>query len=269
MTSTEFNDWLEGFFAAFPRIGEWLGKLGNSGAILKLWRDTLASADVNDAVEVTRRMMRNQEGYQAPENNRGERTWSFVEGEIPVYVAKWCERVKLGRIVDSSPRELDRLPNPIAAVKLTAICKEAERRAAQGENPHALSVELCPVDANDMRNYRCLLCLDRGLVQCWTAYSMRLAALGKLTLNGGIYSTMVRCSCYAGNQYEEFSYKDSTKKNGRRETPVIYNPEQWVTFEHFDENGDRQRGNSQAGIDRLNLFMARYVPSNGVTELAY
>lgn len=268
MIDSDFNAWLEGYFAAFPRVQMFIANLdGNdpnslkSARVLNLWRTELATVDIDDAEEVTRRMLHKVEGFQPPAD--------FKEHEIPVFVAKCCDKVRFEKIQNSMPREPERLPSPMAAVKLTAICKEAERRAAQGENPHALSVELCPVDANDMRNYRCLLCLDRGLVQCWTAYSMRLAALGKLTLNGGIYSTMVRCSCYAGNQYEEFSYKDSSKKNGRRETPVIYNPEQWVTFEHFDENGDRQRGNSQAGIDRLNLFMARYVPSNGVTELAY
>ncbi len=268
MIDAEFNGWLEGYFAAFPRVQMFIANLdGNdpnslkSARVLNLWRTELATVDIDDAEEVTRRMLHRVEGFQPPAD--------FKEHEIPVFVAKCCDKVRFEKIQNSMPKELDRLPNPIAAVKLTAICKEAERRALAGENPHALSVELCPVDANDMRNYRCLLCMDRGLVQCWTAYSMRLAALGKLTLNGGIYSTMVRCSCYAGNHYEEFSYTDSTKKNGRRETPVIYNPEQWVTFEHIDENGDRHRGNSQASIDRLNLFMARYVPNHGVTEFAY
>jgi len=267
MNGTEFNEWSENYFACFPRVGKFIDDLGRNddGAavvrVLGVWQRELATVELIDAHEVTRRMLHRVEGFQPPAD--------FKEHEIPVFVAKCCDRVRFEKIQNSMPREPERLPNPMAAVKLTAICEEAKRRALAGENPYAISVELCPVDPNDMRNYRCLLCCDRGLVQCWTAHSMRLAALGKLTLNGGIYSTMVRCSCYAGNQYEEYSYKDSTKKNGRRETPVIYNDHQWVTFEHIDENGDRHRGNSQASIDRLNLFMARYVPNHGVQEFAY
>jgi len=272
MNGTEFNEWSENYFASFPRVGKFIDDLGRNddGAavvrVLGVWQRELATVELADAHEVTRRMLHRVEGFQPPAD--------FKEHEIPVFVAKCCDKVKRQRIAEAMPRNpLDQalpmnLLKPMKESLWDMAVKVQEHAAKTGKSIGAASRELYPGDPEDEPRHRCPLCQDRGLVKCWAADSMHLAKLGKLTPEHGCYSTMVRCNCFAGDAYDAYSKRDWRKRDGVRDEPIIYNDQQWLTWYHR-EGDDEFAGNTQEGVDRLNTYMMKHVAQHGVTEFAY
>lgn len=57
MNADEFDLWTADLGKKFPAIGFWLEKLPHAGELLADWGDALAAADLNDCLEVNRRML--------------------------------------------------------------------------------------------------------------------------------------------------------------------------------------------------------------------
>jgi hypothetical protein len=261
MTGTEFNEWLEAHFAAFPRLGKLIGDMSNVGAIVALWSRELAAAELEDALEVTRRMARGAEGFVPPRD--------FHEHELPTFLMDRCDAVRTERLLRElhakAPELVPAKGKPMDLVKLS---QKVAAAVAQGKNAYQISREMYPLSPDEERSYRCLICEDTGLALVWSNQSMAAAENGTLTPDRGCSRVAVRCSCSRGDLHEAASMKDPTQKDGKRKTPNIYNDEKFLTWEHY-EDGRRYRGNTPEGVERLVEFMRSRVPNHGCVQLEY
>ncbi len=271
MTEVEFTRWVEKHFAAFPRVQAFLESLdrGNPGGlsgtrVLKSWEEVLRPAELGDAMEVTRRMARGADGFKPPED--------FKEHEIPAFVLERCDRLRTRRLTEEIERERaaeSKAVRPSKPLDTKALLRQVEDEMRKGGNAHEIANRLCPVPLADQRSYACLVCEDQGLARVWANQSMHAARYGQLTPERGVYQVGIRCWCRQGERYEKLSMRDFSKgKEGQRDTPLIYNDRDFLTFEHF-EDGQRCNGHTPEGVARLVEFMAKRYPIRQVVEIEY
>jgi hypothetical protein len=261
MNQKEYETWLQGHCAAFPEVAAALNKSPAKAATKKMWMDILANVNVDDALTVTMRMLQGRDGYPEPEHTQLHRTPSMVA----TYARKvFAERTRKEVEIDAPVLP----PAKGEPLDMKKLWQDVAEEVAKGGNAYEVSTRLYPLRDDEQRRYHCLICEDLGLARVWHRDAMKAASQGTLKPERGANSQLIRCSCRRGDAHEEFSYRDHDHAGQRLKNPVIYNEQDWLTYEHF-ENGRRYRGNTPDGVARLVEFMRSRVPSHGVSEFAY
>lgn len=122
---------------------------------------------------------------------------------------------------EAEPRGFDRHPAAVAAIAV-----QLRRRRAPRRDPE-------PRRIDGQAAYRCLLCRDTGVVDCWAPESMRAAhraVKGDAEWTGDtIYAVAVACSCDAGDRFA-------------RNSEPRYDAKRWLKIEgSIGESEEQQR----------------------------
>lgn len=246
MTPKEFNDWYADFCAAYPGTQEWISKGGNPTATLKHWREILLPHSLEDAKEATRLMLT---GSEDPVDH-------FDRASTPRHVAGICMRLAGYRIRKPEPNPMPVLP-PRSQRDWDgkSYARQLGDCLAAGGDFAALSRRLMPIDDEDRNRYRCLHCLDRGIVTCWHPATMLLAKSGRLELGRENYSCAVVCSCKAGEPFSGLAqvYDFRSGRYARKDNPILFDPKRWLPSPTVPKQKD---------IDELIDFVCQLVPAN-------
>lgn len=256
MNKQEFNQWWDGYCAAFPGTHEFVDRGGDALRTLGFWFTILEPYSLDAAETVTMRMLA---GHDDPVDIKDR-------AQIPRRVAELCQRYNDRQRLEKlppSPREPK--VDKAAQWDTKKILGDLIECAKQGGDVSALAKRLMPIDPEREPRRRCLTCRDSGLVTVWHPHSMDLCKRGELRLPGngslgGCYRAAIRCDCDTGARYDNLAWGPTDKKTGRpfRSTPIIYDPKRWRIC----------RGFKQEDLDDLSEFMANIKPAGFVDALA-
>lgn len=236
MNQAQFNSWYADFCTAYPQTDEFVQRGGNGRATLAHWFDVLSACELDDAMNVTRRMLRGDDDELKP----------YDRHATPRHVAALCEALRQRRMQPAASRkfEPDFLRNePEPDWSCGDVLKRLRECAASGSSLMALAERLMPIDPDKEPRFRCLDCRDRGLVTCWHPATMHAARIGKLTgRSSGRYTCVVVCDCKAGKQFESLARGGWNEKLKRfnREEPTLFDPARWIKCEDVNEDSVRE-----------------------------
>ncbi len=239
MTRDEFEVWMGDLCAAFPWVPGYVAKGKDPSGTAEHWFELLAAYDVEDALLATKWMLA----------GKADEVPKFAEHTLPRHVEGIIKTIRFRR---AHPEQAPAPSLPAAPGRpwsTAGVFGALHDCIASGGDVEALAAKLIPVDPEEGPRYRCLFCLDRGMVTCWSTHSMALARRGRLVAGGrGRYSVAVVCSCVAGDRYVP---------EGRM--VPRFNEREWLPVGSMNA----------AAVAELVAFMAEYVPAGGQRDFVY
>lgn len=171
MTRNEFEAWLAYHRAAFTGLSAWIAKLPEPG----------------------------RERQGEPHRLAVLAVWYAVLRDCELADARAAtDRMAAGQVEE--PKGWDR--------HKTTIAQEARRLAAERNRHRAAGAGTQPRYAEGEPTYRCLKCLDSGIIPIWHPESVTAACAtldgaerGQLGQPFTLYEAAARCSCTAGNEH--------------------------------------------------------------------
>lgn len=207
MTRQEFNSWYKSFCAAFPDTAAWLNQSPERTETLGFWYQALEHTDLVDAKEATRRLAVGEEA-EIP---------AYERQSIPRRVAEIAKRVRSGRRIVK--RDEPMLPDYGGAKwSLLAAFKAASQRGKTLAESMKIIAEMIPVDSNP-RRYKCLRCLDHGMVLVWANETIHAVANNAERIPRKRCS--LRCDCEASKRWSE--------------AIPVYDPNRYCLFSGYDQ----------------------------------
>lgn len=188
MTKSEFNVWLKGYTAAFPDTASWLNNSPDRTMTLWFWYEALQHVDLVDAKEATRRMAVGDEPTIP----------AYERESIPRVIGQIAKRVRSGKRIVHREEALPDYGGP--TWNSGGIYREVLEGVKAGKSVKQLCAELIPPDENP-RRYKCLRCLDSGVVLVWSNQTIHAVMNGAENIPRK--RCTVRCVCEANKRWSE------------------------------------------------------------------
>lgn len=231
MTQPEFDRWIRDYCGKFPATAAWLNALGETikGTQLALWCEVLARVEFRDAMAVSLRMARGDlERVGAFDSDREQ---------TALIVKRACAIVARER----TPGPRQTLDEPIQPPSANPGAFQgsffgAYMRLIESGLSHAQATEKLAGTPDVRHAYRCLICCDRGLVQCYHPKVIEKILAGHDLEKVSKYSIWPACKCKAGDKY---TWNEGDRSHGmQRHASVRYTEGRYCAVGADDVNGE-------------------------------
>lgn len=200
MTTAEFNRWWEDVCLRWPSVSTWLAKCFPDGsrqqALLRTWRDVLASVTLDDCLEVNRQMQAGELAWVGEYDADKER--------LPQHVRRLARQLAWEREGRREPAEQMMTGNKgssFPAGKLLMRWQELQAAGFTREESREMALREFPVGESRFREHRynCAVCLDSGRVLVASPSAIRAMALDTFeTCHHRL--AVARCHCDLGSR---------------------------------------------------------------------